>query len=448
MKKLFTAACVGLLLTNCATEQATAPEATTSNPMISVQYPTTTTVEQQDDYFGTTVSDPYRWLEDDRSEETAEWVKAQNTATFGYLEQIPYRDAIAKRYTELFNYPKLSSPFKAGDYYFFYKNDGLQNQSVIFFQKGLDGTPDVFIDPNAIDANGTTAINIVGFSEDNRYAAYTQSVAGSDWTKIKVMEVATKETLEDELEWVKFSGASWYKDGFFYSRYPAPAEGKELSGDNKNHSVYYHQLGQPQSEDKLIYADPAHPDYYHFGGVTEDNKYLILYAQPGTDGFATYYKDMEADGEITPLFEGYDKKSSVVHHLGDGKMLVRTNIDAPNYRLVEVDVNRPGKENWKEIIPHSDNLLQGVSTGGGKLFASYLEKATTRVYRYDYDGGNKQDIALPGLGSAYGFGGKEEDTTLFYTFTSFTYPPTIFKYDVTTDSSEEFYKTALKFNPA
>ncbi|MFK7933464.1 MAG: prolyl oligopeptidase family protein, partial [Saprospiraceae bacterium] len=294
----------------------------------------------------------------------------------------------------------------------------------------------------------TTAINIIGFSGDNKYAAYTQSVAGSDWTNIKVMEVATKKQLDDQLKWVKFSGASWYKDGFFYSRYPAPEEGTELSADNKNHSVYYHKLGDTQEKDELIYADTENPDYYHFGGVSEDDKYFILYAQPGTDGFATYYKNLEADGKITPLFAGFENKSAVVHHLGDGKMLVRTNIDAPNYRLIEVDVNNLAKENWKDIIPHSNNLLQSVSTGGGKMFASYLEKATTRVYRYDYDGSNKQAIELPGLGSAFGFGGKEEDETLFYTFTSFTYPPTIFKYNVAADSSEEFYKTELKFNPA
>jgi prolyl oligopeptidase len=440
MRVLFFLALVSVLVA-CQSESTTE----TSNAM-ALNYPDTKTVEQNDNYFGTEVSDPYRWLEVDTAAKVEAWVKDQNEVTFGFLENIPYREAIRQRYEELFNYPKLSSPFKAGDYYFFYKNDGLQNQSVIYVQEGLEGEPEVFIDPNALSKDGTVSINLIGFSEDNQYVAFSRSDAGSDWQQIRVMEIATKKEMPDVLEWVKFSGASWWKDGFFYSRYPKPAPGMELSGDNKYHSVYYHKLGTPQSEDELIYRDDENPNIYHFGGVTEDKNYFILYKQPGTDGFATYYKDLNAGDDFVELFGGYENKSSIVHSLGD-RFLVRTNIGAPNYRLIEVDLANPAQDNWKEIIPEGDNLLQSVSTGGGKLFASYLEKATTRIYQMEYDGSNKQQIELPGLGSAGGFGGKEEHKTLFYSFSSFVYPNTIFKYDVETGESSVFYKADLKFNP-
>jgi len=260
------------------------------------------------------------------------------------------------------------------------------------------------------------------------------------------MEVATKKQMADELEWVKFSGASWKDDGFYYSRYPEPEEGLEYSADNRFHSVYYHKLGEPQSKDKLVYEDKANPNMYHFGGVTEDERYYVLYASPGTDGFATYYKDLNNGGDFVPLFDTYTHKSSVIHSLGD-HFLVQTNIDAPKYQLVSIDLKKPAKDNWKVIIPESDNLLQGVGTGGKKLFATYLQDATTRVYQSEYDGSDRKEIKLPGLGSAGGFGGREEEPTLFYSFSSFTYPNTIFKYDVNSGKSEQFFKTALQFNP-
>ncbi|GJM32458.1 MAG: prolyl endopeptidase [Saprospiraceae bacterium] len=413
---------------------------------MKLNYPETQSVDQVDNYNGTEVADPYRWLESDTSEATAQWVKAQNEVTSGFLEKIPYREKIEERLTELINYPRLSSPFRAGEYYFFYKNDGLQNQSVIYIQKGLDGSPEVFIDPNQLSADGTVSIGLLGFSKDNRYVAYSRSEAGSDWQEIHVMEIATKKELPDVLEWVKFSGASWFKDGFFYSRYPEPAKGAELSGNNTFHSVYYHKLGTDQSKDKLVYEDKANPNIYHTVSATEDKKYLILYAAPGTDGYAVYYKDLEKDGPFVPLFEGYKNKSSVVHYTG-GKFLVLTDIGAPKYRLVAVDPINPEQSNWVEVIPESEDLLQNVTTGGGKLFANYLKDATDRFYQMEYDGSGKNEIELPGLGSAGGFNGKEEDKTLFYAFTSFTYPNIIFKYDVTTGKSEEFSQSELKFDP-
>ncbi len=399
-----------------------------------------------DEYFGTKVADPYRWLEDDQAPEVEAWVKKQNELTFDYLSKIPFRDEIRARYEEVFNYPKVYAPQRAGEYFFFYKNDGLQNQAVIYVQKGSEGEPEVFIDPNALSKDGTVSINLIGFSDDNKYVAISRQEAGSDWQEIRVMDIATKKELDDRLEWVKFSGAAWWKDGFFYSRYPKPKEGEELKGDNKYHSIFYHKLGTPQSEDELVYRDEENPNIYHFGNVTEDGRYFIMYKQPGTDGFATYYKELGSDGPFVKLFGGYDHKSSVVHNIGS-KFLVLTDIDAPNYRLVEVDINNPAPENWKDIIPESDNLLQSVSTGGGKLFASYLENATTRIYQFEYDGSGRKEIKLPGLGSAAGFSGKEKEKELFYSFSSFTQPNSIYEYDVDKGESKLFYRAELQFKP-
>ena len=446
MKKAIIILLAGILLGSCQSNPVEDKAQLTKYEVMKVNYPKTKTVDQIDDYHGTKVRDEYRWLEDDNSEETKAWVKEENKVTQAYLEKIPFRDAIAKRYEELWNFPKLSSPFKVGENYFFTKNDGLQNQSVIYVQKGLDGTPEVFLDPNKMSKDGTAAISLIGFSDDDKYAAYSRSDAGSDWSEIHVMDIESKKETGDVLKWVKFSGAAWHKDGFFYSRYPAPKEGEALSGNNMHHNVFYHKLGDDQSKDKLIYEDPKNPGMYHNVTVTEDGKYLLLYAAPGTDGYAVYYKDLENGGDFVELFKGYSNKSSVVHHV-DGRFLVRTDIGAPKYRLVSVDPKNPAPENWKEIIPESDHFLQGVNTGAGKLFVNYLVDATDRFYQYDYDGSNKKEIKLPGLGSAGGFGGKEEDDVLFYSFTSFTYPNTIFKYDPKTGKSTQFYKADLKFNP-
>ncbi|MDA8692959.1 prolyl oligopeptidase family serine peptidase [Saprospiraceae bacterium] len=400
-----------------------------------------------DDYNGTKITDEYRWLEVDTSAEVKSWVTEQNKVSFGYLESIPYRDAIKERYEELFNYVKLSSPNKIGDYYFFSKNDGLQNQSVIYYQKGINGEAEVFLDPNAMSKDGTVFINLLGFSKDDKYVAYSQSSSGSDWQEIHVMEVATKKKMSDLLKWVKFSGANWYDGGFFYSRYPTPGDGLELSAKNEYHAVYYHKLGTDQSEDKKIFGNDTEPLIYHFCSVTESRDYLILYASTGTDGFETYYKDLKDDGPITLLFKGFKNKSSVIDNVGD-HLLVTTDVGAPKYRLIDVDLNAPEQSSWKEIIPETNDLLEGVSTGGGYLWADYLKDVTTRIYRYDMDGSNKKEIELPGLGTANGFGGRKDDKEFFYSFTSFTIPNTIYKYDVKTGVSEEFFESDLKFNPS
>lgn len=421
----------------------------TSNETNTMTYPETKKDDVVEDYFGNQVADPYRWLEIDTAQEVEQWVDQQNEVTQDFLTQIPYRQAIADRYTELFNYVKRSAPYKIGNKYFYYKNDGLQNQSVIYYKEGQDGADQVFIDPNQVDENGTTSIGLSGVSKDEKYMAVSTNVAGSDWSEITVYDMETMEQLDDKIEWVKFSGASWWKDGFFYSRYPEPEEGAELSGNNKYHSVYYHRVGTDQSEDILIHRDDANPDYYNFGSVTEDESYLVMYKQPGTDGFATYYIDLKNDGlkgSLNLLFDGFSNKSSVVDHV-DNSFLVLTDIDAPNYRLIQVDLDNPSPSNWTDVIPHSENLLEGVSTGGGKLFASYLEKATNRIYQMNYDGSDQKAIELPGLGSAGGFNGKQTDTDLFYTFTSFTYPSIIFNYNIETGTSTAFFETELKFNP-
>lgn len=412
----------------------------------ALTYPTTKKVDTVDTYFGTEVSDPYRWLEDDNAPDTEAWVAEQNEVTQSYLSQIPFRDEIRNRLNELFNYPRLSSPFRVGDYYFFYKNDGLQNQAVIYFQKGREGEPEVFIDPNTLSESGTVAVNLLGGSKDDKYMAYSKSVAGSDWTEIYIREIATNTDLDDKLEWVKFSGASWHGDGFYYSRYPKPEPGKELSGDNKDHSIYYHQIGSPQSDDKLFYRNSKNPNLYHYCSISEDEKFLFMYASSGTDGFETYFKNLEKDGPLTRICKGFTNKTSIIDHK-DGLFLARTDINAPNYRLVGIDPANYQQSQWSDIIPETNETLTGVSTSGGYLFAKYLKDATSAVYRYAYDGSGQTAIDFPAPGSASGFSGKEEDKTVFYTFTSFTYPATIFEYDVETGESTLFNKPDLKFDP-
>lgn len=439
---LFTAAAL-FLLAGCANNESMKDDDTATGELT---YPETRKTDVQDDYFGTVVDDPYRWLEDDTAAETEAWVKAQNAVTQNYLAQIPFRDQIEKRLTELFNYPRLSSPQRVGDYYFFYKNSGLQNQAVIYYQKGRDGEAKVFIDPNELSESGTVSINLLGHSPDNKYIAYARSEGGSDWSEIRIREIASNRELDDRLEWVKFSGTAWTDDGFYYSRYPEPAPGTELSGDNKYHSVYFHRVGTPQSDDELFYRNDAAPNLYHWVDVTEDKKYLAMYAASGTDGFETFIKNLEDDSELTRITRGYDHKTTIVDH-NDGKLLAVTDIGAPNYRLVSIDPSDYESDQYRDVIPESDQTLTGVTTAAGYLFAHYLENATSQVHQYTYDGDLVRKIEFPAPGSVSGFSGDREDSTVFYTFYSFTYPPTIFEYDPATGESEVFNRPQLKFNP-
>jgi len=410
-------------------------------------YPVTRKADQVDDYFGTKVSDPYRWLEDDNSDETKKWVLAENAETFGYLGKIPFREALRKRLMEIYNYPRYSSPRRAGEYYFFTKNDGLQNQPVIYFQKGLDGPPEVFIDPNQLSPDGTIRVGLIGFSRDKKYVAISRGEAGSDWSEILVMEIATKRELPDRLQWVKFSGVGWQGAGFFYSGYDKPAKGQELTAKNEFQKVYFHRLGEPQEKDQLVYEDKQHPLRYFGVGVTEDEAYAFLSVAEGTSGTEIYWKDLKKkNAPFELLIKGFDNDSAPIDNVGD-KFLVYTNLDAPDYKVVLIDPKKPAKENWQTVIPEKTDVLSWANTVGGQLFCGYLKDANTRVYQHGLDGKPVREIELPPLGTAGGFDGWRDDTTLFYTFTSFTFPPAIYRYEIAGGKSEVFRRAEVKFTP-
>jgi prolyl oligopeptidase len=411
-------------------------------------YPVTKTVDQVDDYFGTKVADPYRWLEDDNAEDVKAWVQAQNAVTFGYLDQIPYRPKIKARLTEIFNYPRYSSPFRVGDRYFFTKNDGLQNQSVYYIQQGLDGAPEVFIDPNALSADGTIRIGMLGASLDDKLMAISRGEAGSDWSEIRVVDIATKQELPDRVQWVKFSGAAWKGDGFFYSGYSKPAPGDELKAKNEFQKVFFHKLGDPQEKDVLVWEDKEHPLRYVSAGTTEDEKWLFLILSEGTSGSEVWVRDLtKKDAPLTLLVKGFAYDASPLEVV-DGKVLVYTNEDAPNFRVVAIDPADAAKEKWRTVIPEKPDVLSGAGTAGGFMFCNYLKDANTKIFQHTLDGAPVREIELPALGTAGGFGGRRDEKTLFYTFTSFTYPPTIYKFDPASGASEVFRKSEVKFDPS
>jgi prolyl oligopeptidase len=413
-----------------------------------IEYPPTQSVDHTDDYFGVEVADPYRWLEDDRSEETAEWVQAQNVVTQSYLENIPYRSAIEERLTELWNYEKYGTPSKHGDRYYFFKNDGLQNQSVLYVQETLEDEPKVFLDPNQFSTDGTVSLATVSFTKDGSMVAYAISESGSDWRKVLVMDVASQEVVEDTLRDVKFSGIAWKdNEGFFYSSYDKPEEGSDLSGINMNHKLYYHKLGTPQSSDELVFGGEQTPRRYVSSTVTDDQNFLAITAAMGTTGKELYIKDLrQSDSEIVPVVENFENNHSVVHSEGN-ILYILTNLDAPNQRLVKVDAAEPTPENWVDVLPEKDYVLQSVSFAGGKLFANYLKDASTRIEQYDLPGNFEKVVDLPTIGTAAGFDGEMEQDTLFYAFTSFTYPTTIFAYDVASGESSVFKQPQLAINP-
>jgi len=418
-------------------------------PPIAVTYPATekdTTVS--DDYHGTMVADPYRWLEFDTAANVEAWVAAENKVTFGYLEQIPFRNKIKDRLNDIFNYPKYSSPFREGEYYFFSKNDGLQNQSVIYYQKGLDGEPKVFLDPNKMSDDGTAAVSLLGASKDGKYMAYAINQSGSDWQQINIMEIATLKKLDDELKWVKFSGAAWKGDGFYYSRYDEPAEkGKQFSTKNEYHKVFFHKIGTAQMQDQLIYENKNYALRYYGAQTTEDERFLIINVSEGTDGTELYCKDLSKNQkDFSMIFKGFDDNASIINNIGD-QLILQTDLGAPNQKVVLLDPKNPAKENWKEIIAEKPELLGSVSTGGNKIYTTYLKDVTTRAYQHDLTGKVEHEIELPTLGTAGGFGGRIDDKVLFYTFTSFTYPATIYKYDIATGKSDIFRKSEVKFTP-
>ncbi|MCF6402731.1 prolyl oligopeptidase family serine peptidase [Chitinophaga filiformis] len=407
-------------------------------------YPQTNKTDVTDNYHGTIVADPYRWLEDDNSPETKAWVKAENAVTSAYLDKIPFRGAVKKRLEELWNYPKMGTPFKRGEYYYLFKNDGLQNQAVLYRQRSLTGTPEVFIDPNKFSEAGTVALGSLSFSKDAKYVAYQIAKAGSDWQQAFVMDVESKQLLKDSIDWIKFSNISWRKDGFYYSRYDKPTEENKLSKKNEFHKVYYHRLGTSQDQDELIYQDKEHPLRNLGVEATEDERFLILHESEGTSGNQLSYWDLQdpTQKEFRLLVKGFEFEPNVIDNDGD-KLLLLTNEGAPNYKVELVDPKNPSSR--KLIIPEQKEVLKEVSTGGRRLFATYLKDASSRVAQYSYDGKLDWQIGLPGIGTTGGFAATAKDKELFYSFTSFVAPATIYKYDIATGKSNLFAKTEVKF---
>jgi len=425
-------------------KMSSAPAANETPGAAAIAYPESRRGDTVDDYFGTKVADPYRWLEADAAVEpgVASWVEAQNKFTFAYLEKIPFRSKIKDRLTALFNYPRYSTPTRRGEYFFYTKNDGLQNQSVWYRQKGLDGAPEVLLDPNKLSADGTTRLGQFSLSKDGKFLGYGVSKGGSDWTDVYVMDVSSKQLQPDHLEWVKVSGVSWQADGFYYSRYPAPEKGHELTTKNENHQVFYHKVGTPQSEDTLVYEDKANPQRFHLVGTSDDERFAFLSISDrgkGKKGNSVFYRDLsKADSKFIPIVaEIGDDSFGVVDNLGD-KFLVSTDHKAPNGRVFLFDPQNPDEKNWKDVIPEKPEPLDNVSTVGGKLIVTYLKDVVTRAYVHTLDGKLEREIKLPGLGTVGGFGGRNEDKFTFFTFTSLNSPGTIYKYDIATDKSTLF----------
>ncbi|CAG5069882.1 Prolyl endopeptidase [Dyadobacter sp. CECT 9623] len=411
-----------------------------------IKYPQTNKIEHTDEYHGVKVSDPYRWLEDDRSEETAAWVKAQNEVTFGYLDKIPFKGKIFTDLEKAYNYPKYSAPSKKGEYFYFYKNDGLQNQAVLYRQKGLKGAPEVVLDPNKLSTDGTTRLSAFSLSKDGAHAVVGLSRGGSDWQEYGVMDMKTLSMLPDKIEWVKISGAAWQGNGFYYSRYPKP-DGSALAAKNENHQVYFHTVGTEQKDDKLIFEDAANPQRFHIVSTTEDEQYAVLSVSDrgkGKDGNSIWVlkrgeKDFKAiKEEITDFSYG------IIDNLGEN-FLVETNENAPNSKVMLFETKNG---TWKTVLAEKPEPLQGAGTAGGKLFATYSKDVTTRAYVYKLTGDLEKEVKLPALGSASGFGGEKGDSFVFYTFTSFNYPPTIFRYEIGSGKSEVFREPEVAFKPA
>ena len=409
-------------------------------------YPETARGEVVDNYFGTEVPDPYRWLEDDNSEATAAWVAAENAVTEDYLSQIPFRGAIRERLTQLWNYPKEGAPSKHGDWYYYYYNDGLQNQSVLCRTQQPGEAGEVFLDPNTLSEDGTVALSAVSFSKNGRYFAYAAAASGSDWVEIRVMDTETKALTEDRIEWVKFSGAVWAPDskGFYYSAYDAPKEGV-YSAQNQFQKVYYHKLGTPQTADRLIYEDKAHPLRYFSAWPSEDGKWLFVIASEGTSGTEILCRKT-SETKFRTLLAGFDHDYEPVD-CRDDQLYFVTNEGVSNYALKRIALNAPAKV--ETVIPeHEKNLLEGVGTAGGYLFASYLQDAQNQVVQYDYDGRLVREIVLPAIGTVGGFSGEEEDTELYYSLANYTAPATIYRYDIASGESTLYKSPEVAFDPA
>lgn len=412
---------------------------------ITVNYPKTKKVDSVDTYFDTEVNDPYRWLEDDRSAETEAWVKAENKTTFEYLEKIPFRKALKDRLEKLWNYEKLGSPFNEGDYTYFYKNDGLQDQYVVYRQKG-DGDAEVFLDPNTFSEDGTTSLAGLNFTKDGSLAGYLISEGGSDWRKAIVINTETKEIVEDTLTDIKFSGLAWKgNEGFYYSSYDKP-KGSELSAKTDRHKVYFHKLGTPQEEDRLVYGDKPEEKHRYIGAsVSEDQGYLTLSAATSTSGNKLFVQDLkDPNNPLVPIVSDTESDNYLIDNVGS-KLYIVTNRNAPNQKIITVDAAKPTPENWKDFIPETENVLT-PNTGGGYFFTEYMVDAVSKVMQYDYDGNLVREIQLPGVGSASGFGGKKDEKDFYFSFTNYITPGSSYKYNVESGEYDIYWKPEIDFN--
>ncbi|MBL7828516.1 MAG: S9 family peptidase [Saprospiraceae bacterium] len=433
----------------CNADKKSSGTQTMDFKQIPVTYPLTrqdTTVSN--DYFGSTISDPYRWLEDDQSAETKDWVTKQNIVTNGYLSQIPYREQVKKRLEDIFNYERYTAPFKEGGKYYFFKNDGLQNQSVLYVQETLNSQAEIVLDPNKFSADGTTSLGELDFSKDGRYLAYSTSVGGSDWRTIVVKDLQTGTMLADQIDWVKFSGISWQGNGFFYTRFPEPKKGDELKGANKLGAVYYHALGTPQSADKLVYHDKAHPDRSFGAGTTDDERFLYVTGWESTSGNALFVKDLtQGNAQFAVVSETFEKDYNVVDNIGE-KLLVLTNDNAPNQRLILIDPTKPTAADWQTLIAEDPNdVLQGAAICGGKIVCTYLHNASSSLRVFNLDGSLIKEVTLPEIGSVGGISGKPNDPLAFFSFTSFLRPGTVYSLDMNSLAIQVFKAPKIDFNP-
>jgi prolyl oligopeptidase len=419
--------------------------------MAQLTYPKTRKVDHVDQYHGVSVADPYRWLEDDNSADTKAWVKAQNEVSFGYLEKLPLRETFKKRIEVLSNYEKLSAPTRRGEWFYFYKNSGLQNQSVLYRQKGLNGNAEEVLDPNKLSSDATTRLTVFNLNKDGRYACIGLSKGGSDWQTYTVRDMETGKDLADEIQWVKVSGVAWKGNGFYYSRYPAPAPGKELSTKNENHQVWFHTVGTSQAQDRLVYEDKRNGQRFHTVSTSDDEKFAYLTISDrgkGLDGNALWFIRTDVAGDVfRPIVaEPSQFHYSVVDNDGD-RLILQTNDGAPNQKLVEVNLAKPEKSNWKPLIPERPEPLQYASTAGNRLFLTYSKDVTSRTLIYNYNGVALGSVRLPGLGNVSGFQGEKEDTFAFFTYSSFNFPPTVYKYEIAQNTSKVFQKPKLAFKP-
>jgi prolyl oligopeptidase len=413
----------------------------------SLKYPAKKT-DQKDNYFGTEVADPYRWLEDDRAAETAEWVKEENSVTFDYLSKIPFREKVKSRITQLWNYPKYTAPFKAGPYYFFFKNDGVQNQSVMYILKNLNSQPGVFLDPNRLSTDGTTALSLNSSSYNGDYFAYGLSKGGSDWEEIHLRNMHTTKDYDEVLKWVKFSGIGWKQDGLYYCHYDVPGESDVLKKKNEFQKVYFHKLGTLQDKDSLVYEDKEHPLRTFGVGTTDDEQFLILSASEGTSGNDLQVKDLSKPGsQFIRIVNGFENDYYVLDHIGNS-LLIQTNYKAPRGKIILVDLNNPAKENWKDFIPEKQEVLEGITQVGDKLIARYMKDANNYLEVYDMKGSAENKIKLDAIGTIGAVSGHKKDSLVFYSLTSFTIPTTIYKYNINTKQSSVYNSPKLNFNAA